>query len=427
MVFIHGGSLITGDGGSPRYDGSKLARKGVVVVTINYRLGVFGYFAHPELSAESPHGASGNYGTLDQIAALRWVRTNIAAFGGDPERVTVFGQSAGALSVSHLMTSPLAAGLFQRAIAQSLYMPAIPELRRSRLGLPAAEEAGRTFGRAHGAPTLADLRAMPADRLLTVAAANPNDVFGMTSAVVDGWVQTAQIYETFEAGRQAKVPFLSGFTSGEMKAFDAGVLPPFPATPAEYEAHVRAAYGEMAPAYLRLYPAATPADSAQAAARDAFYGWAIERMLKLHVDAGQNAWLYYFDHVYPSAEARGVGAFHSSDVPFVFGNVGPGALAPRNWPSPPPARPEDIAMSDALMDYWTAFARTGRPDPAGRPAWPAFTGPDGGYMAFRAGQAAPSSGLLPEMFEVQDAHMRRLRADDRAWTWINTGIAAPPR
>lgn len=425
MLFIHGGALVTGQGGSPRYDGTKLAQQGVVVVTINYRLGIFGYFAHPELSAESPHRASGNYGTLDQIAALRWVQQNIAAFGGDPKRVTVFGQSAGGQSVSVLMASPLSAGLFQRAIAQSGYLIAIPELRRARFGLPAAEDAGAQFGRTHDAPTLAALRAIPAERLLTIAADNPNNSFGAASPVVDGWVQKAQIFETFEAGREAKVPFIAGFTSGEMKSFDPGALPTPPSDAAGYEARARALYGPAAADYLKVYPAADFAESNFAGFRDAYFGWGTERLLQLHVRNGQPGWLYYFDHVYPSAAERGVGAFHSSDVPFVFANVGPNALAPKNWPAPPVGA-EDADMAKAVMAYWTAFAATGQPDAKGQHAWPAFTTPDGGYLLLQDGRAIAAKALLPGMFGVQEAQMTRLRAAGTAWTWANTGLGAAP-
>ena len=165
MVWIHGGSLINGAASDEGYDGERLAARGVIVVTINYRLGVFGYFSHPELSRESAHHASGNYGTLDQIAALQWVKRNIEAFGGDPSRVTIIGQSAGALSVAHLMTSPLAAGLFQSAVAESVYLPAMPELRASRFGLEPAETTGLKFGRAHGAADLPALRGLSAEAL----------------------------------------------------------------------------------------------------------------------------------------------------------------------------------------------------------------------------------------------------------------------
>lgn len=426
MVYIHGGALVTGHGGSPRYDGAKLARDGVVVVTINYRLGIFGFLAHPELSAESPHRASGNYGTLDQIAALCWVQENIATFGGDPKRVTVFGQSAGAHSVYLLMATPLASGLFQKAVAQSGYLPAMFDLRRPMFGSPSAEEVGRAFATRAGAGDLAGLRAMSPEALLTAASDNPSSAMGATaSPVVDGWVHPMQLYEAFEQGRQAKVPLVAGFTSGEMLSFDPGVLPAPTASASDYEARIRAAYGDDAARYLEVYPARSLAESSLAAARDAYFGWGTEQILRLHRRSGAPAWLYYFDHVYPSAEARGVGAFHSSDVPFVFGNVGPGAIAPKNWPSPP-AGAEDIALSRAMMDYWVAFARTGRPAAPRRPAWPAFTDVDGAYLAFRQGRAVPATHLLPGMFEVQDAHMGRLRARGQAWVWTNTGAWAPP-
>lgn len=424
MVWIHGGALINGSAKDPWYDGRALAERGVVVVTINYRLGVFGYFSHPELSAESPHRASGNYGTLDQIAALKWVKRNIAAFGGDPARVTVFGESAGALSVAQLMASPLAAGLFQGAIAQSVYLPAMPELRASRFGLAPAEASGAEFGRKHAVPTLADLRGMPATALQR-AAEEDISVIGGTTGVVDGWVQRAQIFETFAQGNQAKVPFITGFNSGEQRALDPGALPPFPRTPAEYEARVRSAYGDLADAFLRLYPAGSVTDSSYAAVRDAYYGWAVEQLARTHSKLTPSTWVYYFDHVYPSAAARGLGAFHSSDVAFVFGSVGPGAVTLSNWPSAPSGG-EDVAMSHTLMDYWVAFARTGRPAPKGQPTWPSFEVGQRSYMALRDGAAVPSAELMPGMFELQDAYMRRLEAAGRNWSWANMGVAATP-
>lgn len=424
MVWLHGGSLLNGAGGDPWYDGEALARKGVVLVTINYRLGVFGYFSHPDLSAESPHRASGNYGTLDQIAALRWVRRNIAAFGGDPARVTIFGESAGALSVTHLMASPLARGLFQGAIAQSAYLPAMPELRTERFGLASAEATGAAFGREHGAPTLAALRALPGDKLLA-ASASTYGALGGATAVVDGWVQPAQIFETFEQGRQAKTPFIAGFNSGEQRALDAGALPPFPATTAEYEARARAGYGDLADEFLRLYPAHAVTDSSYAAVRDAYYGWAVELLVRAHSKVTPATWMYSFDHVYPSAAARGLGAFHASDVFFVFGHVGPGSITLPNWPSPPQG-PKDIAMSETLMDYWVAFARRGRPEADGRPTWAPFDAAGQAYVAFREGEAVPGHHLSPGMFELQDAYIRRLAAAGRTWSWANMGIAAAP-
>ena len=424
MVWIHGGALIWGAGSDPWYDGARLARRDVVVVTFNYRLGVFGYFSHPELSAESPHGASGNYGTLDQIAVLQWVKRNIASVGGDPARVTVFGESAGALSVAHLMASPLATGLFQGAIAQSVYLPAMPELRSSRFGLASAEAVGAELGRLADAPTLAELRAMPAP-VLQDASIGLYSRIGGTTAVVDHWVQPAQIFETFDRGRQATVPFIAGFNSGEQRALDAGTLPPFPADAAAYEDRVRLAYADLAPEFLRLYPANTVVDSSYAAVRDAYYGWAVEKLLRAHGRVCPTTWMYYFDHAYPPAAARGLGAFHASDILFTFGNIGPDAVLPPNWPSPCDS-PADIAMADTLMDHWVAFARTGCPASEGHPAWPFFDPDRQAYLLFQDGEASSGQRPMAGMFELQDAYMTRLGVAGRSWTWENIGTAATP-
>lgn len=425
LVWIHGGALINGASTDPWYDGARLAAKGVVVVTINYRLNVFGFFSHPGLSAESPQNASGNQGTLDQIAALEWVRDNIEAFGGDPDRVTIIGESAGGLSTVLLMASPLAEGLFHGAIAQSVYIPAMPALQAPYLDLPPAERSGMAFGEKLGASRIDELRALPAEKLLA-AAFDPTTSPGNPTAVVDGWVQVSQLFETFETGRQAKVPFVAGFNSGELRAQDPGALPPFPATSEAYTAHVKAAYSELASEFLRLYPAQTPSDSSYAAARDANYGWAVERLIRSHRNVTPNVWMYYFDHVYPSAAERGLGAFHASDIFFNFGLVGEDTVVPKNFPSPPD-RASDRDMAETIMDYWVAFAGTGRPEVATRPVWKPFDLEQKSYLILRDGVGVPARDLLPGMYELQDAHIQRLRAGGKQWTWANTGIAAPPR
>tara|TARA_B110001454_G_scaffold189118_1_gene187534 strand:- start:2652 stop:4244 length:1593 start_codon:yes stop_codon:yes gene_type:complete len=423
MVWIHGGALIWGAGSDPWYDGTALAEKGVVVVSFNYRLGILGYFSHPELSAESPHCASGNYGTLDQIAALQWVQRNIAAFGGDPQRVTLFGESAGALSITHLMASPLATGLFHGAIAQSAYLPAMPELRSKRF-YPSAESTGAKFGEDHDAPTLADLRAMPAEDLIEASATSYGNVGG-AMAVVDGWVQHRQIFETFEQGLQAKVPFIASFNSGEQRALDPGTLPPFPSDPVDFETRIKEAYGDLAPEFLRLYPASSVTDSSYDAVRDAYYGWAVEHILRHHSAITPSTWMYYFDHIYPSANERGLGAFHASDIFFTFGQIGPDTQVPPNWPSPAQG-PDDVRMARTMMDYFVAFAATGKPDVAEYPLWPRFDRPGQACLVFRDGEALPSTHILPGMFELFDAHFARMRKAGVAWTWENMGTAAVP-
>ena len=420
MVWIHGGNLIFGTGSLPHYDGSALASLGVVVVTINYRLGVFGYFSHPELSAESPHGASGNYGTLDQIEALRWVQDNIAAFGGDPGRVTIFGQSAGGLSVTHLMASPLARGLFHRAIAQSVYLPGIPELKAAALGVPSAEAVGQAFGERAGASTLVALRALGAEALLGAMLMNGFD----TEAVVDGWVQPRQIFETFAAGEEARVPLIIGFTRDETRSFDGqGFLPAPPASAEDYEALVRRIYGSLRERYLAQYPSSDPVGGMYAAVRDGFYGHSVLQIAADHTRAGAPTYVYSFEHVYPSTVARKLGAFHSVDVPFAFGNVGPGAGAPVNWPRPVPDRAEDMAVSQAIMAYWTSFAREGRPESPGLPAWDRIEQPSGRYMAFRDGRAVPSEHLAPGMYALNSDIIAMKRGRGLPWwRWENLGL-----
>jgi para-nitrobenzyl esterase len=419
MIWIHGGNLVAGTASSPRYDGAALARLGVVVVTINYRLGIFGYFAHPELSAESSDSVSGNYGTLDQIQALRWVRDNIQAFGGDPANVTIFGQSAGALSVTHLMASPLAHGLFHRAIAQSAYLPANPALKTPVFGLPPAEATGRRFGHDAGAPSLAALRALSADSLLTTAARSGF----VAEAVIDGWVQPAQIAQTFASGKQSKTPLMIGFAGGEARSFDGlGYLPSIPASPEDYEHVVTILYGNLSDRYLSQYPASDPTAGMYDAVRDGYFGHSVLKLAKDHAVASLAVYLYYFDHVYPSAAARRLGAFHSSDVPFVFGNVGLDAIAPARWPRPPHG-PEDLALSQTMQAYWTAFARAGRADVLGRPAWAQFD-ESGAYMAFRGGRAVPSTGLLPGMFELfEDIIAMKRAAGVQWWKWSGIGLS----
>ena len=420
MVWVHGGALGWGAGSDLWYDGGQLARRGVVLITFNYRLGIFGYFSHPELSAESEHASSGNYGTLDQIAALSWVRRNIAAFGGDPANVTVFGESAGALSVTHLMASPLASGLFQRAIAQSAYLPAMPELRRARFGFPAAEVSGEAFGCRHGLRDLAALRAMPADAL-TDASADSYGGMGGAHAVVDGWVLQHQIFETFERGEQTAVPLIAGYNSGEILAQDPAVLPLLPETEAAFESHVRQAYGHAADRFLALYPAASPRSSAYASIGDAFYGWATEKLLRLQSILTNQTWMYHFDHVYASAAARHLGAFHASDISFTFGNIGADAKVPSNWPAPA-QESIDFRMSETMMDRFVAFARDGAPGPA----WPLYDAAASRHVVFSDGDAEAANGFLPDMFALHDEHIKRLRRDDASWNWGNVGIAALP-
>ncbi|HEU5442597.1 MAG TPA: carboxylesterase family protein, partial [Steroidobacteraceae bacterium] len=272
FFWIYGGALWGGASRDPLYDGARLAEHGVIVVSINYRLGVLGWLAHPQLSAESPQGVSGNYGLLDQIAALKWVQRNIATFGGDPANVTIAGESAGGLSVMYLMVSPEARGLFAKAIAESAYMISMPTLKESRYGMPAGEQSGLRLAAALHASGIAALRAMDPLKLTNAAAAAAFGPWG----TVDGHVLPEQMVTAFDKGDQAHVPILAGFNSGEIRSLRV-LAPPVPVSAAQYVKTIRDRYGPLAGEFLRLYPANKMEESILAATRDGLYGWTAVR------------------------------------------------------------------------------------------------------------------------------------------------------
>lgn len=415
FVWIHGGSLTGGSGREPMYDGSALAARGLVVVTINYRLGVLGYLAHPQLSEESPDHVSGNYGLLDQVEALRWVKRNIAAFGGDPGNVTIAGESAGALSVMYLLEAPSARGLFHKAIAESAYMISTPALRTTVHGTPSAEASGLALSRKIEVRGLARLRAMDAQALTVQAALSGFLPLGN----VDGKVLPLQPVEAFDRGEQAPVPILAGSNDGEIRSLRF-LLPPRPADAASYEAEIRKRYGDLADAMLQRYPSTDLDASMLATTRDAMYGWTAERLVRKQTALGQPSFLYYFNHGYPAADKAGLHAFHASELPYVFGTT---AQTPPNWPSIPDTAVEQ-RLSDAMMDYWATFARDGVPAATGEPAWHPY-GDTRAYMAFDAGPV-PGTHLKPGMYELVEKVVCRRRAQgDLPWHW-NVGIVAPP-
>lgn len=412
IVWIHGGALVTGSSKEPLYDGAALAAKGAVVVSINYRLGVLGYLAHPDLSAESPLGVSGNYGLLDQVAALQWVRSNIAAFGGDPGNVTIAGESAGGLSVLYLMASPLAKGLFHKAIAQSAYMISTPELKEARYGAPAAEQAGVALHRPLQAPGLRALRAMNAQDLTDGAALAGFSPF----AAIDGVVLPGQLVEVFDRGQQADVPMLAGFNSGEIRSLRI-LAPPPASSETDYERVIRARYGDLADAFLALYPAADMDESILANSRDALYGWTSERLVRAQTARGRPSFLYLFDHSYPAADDAGLHAFHASELPFMFGNLD---RTPPHWPRIP-ATQDEAAFSTSLLDYWTSFARSGAPVADGAPDWPAY---DADRTRMVLAERPRVSTSVSGMFDLHEKAVCRRKARDLAWNW-NTGLASP--
>ena len=414
VVWIHGGSLRIGAGSLPSYDGATFARRGIVFVSLNYRLGALGWMAHPALSSESPDGISGNYGLMDQIAALAWVRANAAAFGGDANNVTIMGESAGALSAVYLLASPRAHGLFEKAVIQSPNLRAFPELARPANGLPSAERIGEQAVQALGTADIAAARALSA-----------RDVIDRTSAAgfsaqgtIDGKLLPRQIVDTFDRKEQARVPLLVGFNGGEVRSQRA-FLPNIPDA-ATYERKIAQAYGDLTPAFLRLYPAAGGEESALAALRDGIYGWAAERLAATQGRAGAPSYLYVFDHCYPSARARNLCGFHAAEIPFMFGNFDGGDL-PARWPVPD--GPGDAALSASMIDYWTSFARTGRPQSAGHPAWPRYAAGQA-YVLFD-GSAQALHDPYPGMFVLNEAFAAQRRAAGKAWG-LAIGLAAAP-
>jgi para-nitrobenzyl esterase len=357
FVFIHGGANVEGSGSIPVYDGEGLASKGLVVVTINYRLGIFGFLAHPELTRESPDSVSGNYGLLDQIAAVRWVHDNIAAFGGDASRITVAGQSAGAQAVHNLTASPLARGLFQRAIAESGSSVANPNATGRTLA--EQERDGVRFAGAKQAASLADLRAKSWQTIFAPLTPAPGEAPFRWSPVVDGYALPASVAQIFAAGRQNDVVTLTGANADEN-----GASPQPTATAATWVDQARKRYGADAEAFLTLYPAATDADaramqnaSARDASRVSMYLWATDR----EKTSKTRTYTYFWNHVLPGPEAATYGAFHTSEVPYALNSLSQ---------SDRPFVDADRRIADVMSSYWANFAKTGDPNGAGLPHWP---------------------------------------------------------
>ncbi len=353
MVWIHPGGYTTGSGSTPGFDGEALAKKGVVLVTINYRLGAFGFFSHPELTKESDRRASGNYALMDQAAALQWVQANIAGFGGDPHRVTVFGDSAGSSSIANLMGSPQARGLFQRAIGESGAWMGL-SLGRTRTLAEAEQDGLKMAGTLH-AQTLEELRAIPAADLLKAGRAG--------GPVIDGWFIPQDVGAAFAEGKQNDVPLLGGSNEDE------GTFFLQPTTAEKFTERARSRYGDQADAFLKLYPAGSDeeANASQLAAFRDELAFVMRTWARAQTKTGRSkAYLYYFTHKPPppvGASARGglgSGATHGAEAQYVFQNL----LPPRPWTD------LDHQVSDLLSSYWTNFAANG--DPNGLTKWPAF-------------------------------------------------------
>lgn len=355
LVYFYGGGYMAGDGSEPRYDGEAMARKGIVALTVNYRLNVFGFFAHPELTAESPQRASGNYGLLDSWAALQWVQENIAAFGGDPRKVTIAGESAGSISVSALMASPLSKGLIAGAIGESGAMiePTLPPVP-----LADGEKNGLSFATAIDAPTLAALRALPAEKLLEATAKPGIPRFAPT---IDGYFLPTRPSEILAAGEQAHVPLLAGWNSEESSA--RAVLGSAEPTPENYANAIKKFYGERADEVLKLYPGSTNDEvlqSATALAGDRFIGYSTWKWVDLH---GRTGGKPVFRYLYSRPRPGARGASHSAEIEYVMGNLATNKVFA--WTA------DDYKVSEIVQGYFSNFIKTGDPNGPGLPNWPA--------------------------------------------------------
>ena len=363
LVYFYGGGFAAGDGSEPRYDGASMARQGIVALTVNYRLNLFGFLAHPELTAESPHQSSGNYGLMDQSAALSWVRRNIAAFGGDPDRVTIAGESAGSWSVSAQMASPLAKGLIAGAIGES---GALLGLQPPPL-LAQAEKTGMEIAALAGASSLAELRAMPAEQLLQ-ATSKPGAPW--LGAIVDGYVLPRAPTAIYAAGEQAQVPLLAGWNSAE--GWAGSILENAPATEEHFTAALQKLYGDQAEAARKAY-AIDVRQAATDLASDRFIAFGTWKWIDAHArTSGKPTYRYYYTRPRPATKAGGPaadGAGHSVEIEYALGNLDYNQVYA--WTR------QDREVSRQMQSYFVNFIKTGNPNGKGLAQWPALTAAQG--------------------------------------------------
>jgi para-nitrobenzyl esterase len=353
IVFIHGGGFSSGSGSVPIYEGEKMAEKDVVFVTINYRVGILGFLAHPELTEESPNNASGNYGLLDQIAALEWVQNNISNFGGDPNNVTIAGQSAGSFSVNYLVASPLASGLFHRAIAES-GAALLPSARLTIDNtLRSAEERGLDAGLSLGISGISEMRELPADSILTA-----QGQFG--APIIDGYVIPDQIFTLFENGDYNDVPLLTGWNEDEGFSFGP------PPTAEQFRQNIENQFGENSDELLELFPAETDS-SAQRSQKDLSmlntFGLQNWKWVQMQNQTGYSpVYLYHFTRDLPyTSEQQDFGAFHTGEVPYAYNTL---HTSDRPWDQ------IDYQLAERMSSYWASFAEDGDPSVEGLPEWP---------------------------------------------------------
>jgi len=376
-MWIYGGGFSSGGTAVPIYDGEALAKKGVIFVSVNYRVGIFGFLAHPDLTKESPDHASGNYGLLDQVAALKWIKKNIAAFGGDPNNITIGGQSAGSMSVNCLVASPLARGLFNKAIAESgSFMITSPMLQSG--SLQAAEQQGAKLALTVHASTLAELRNVPAADLMKIP--------GRYSPIVDGYVLPKPVPEIFSEGKQNKVPLLTGWNADEAFAS-------FKKKDAFIE-QAKQQYGKDADEFLKYYPASTDEDAMRSQiklSRDMIFAASGYKWAGIQSATGQSpVYLYYFARKLPATpDYVKYGAFHTGEVAYVMDNL---KFLNRPW------EPQDQKLANLMSSYWVNFIKNGNPNGPGLPVWPAYNKNTAEAMVFDKKSGKES---LPDKDELQ--------------------------
>lgn len=400
LVWIYGGGFAAGATSEATYNGKNLAKKGVVLVSISYRVGLLGFMAHPELSGENPKNVSGNYGLLDMMAGLQWVKENIAAFGGDPNKVTIFGESAGGIAVSMLCASPLAKGLFNGAISQSggsfgpTRLTTYPG--ENLKPLKVAEKEGVDYMKNAGVTSIEKLRSIEADKLPA----------GRGWPIVDGWVIPDDQYKLYEAGKYNDIPVLIGYNSDEGASFTRTK------DPKEFISSVETRYGKFAEDLLKAYPVGENSvpKTARDLSRDAAFGWQTWSWARLQAKTGKSkVFFYYFDQ-HPDhpkdSQYYGFGSYHGQEVAYVFENLDT---------SNPQISKSDLEISNLMCTYWTNFAKYGDPNGKGIPAWPAFNNSDPKLMYFNNGAYTGPVPSLKSM-EVLDSYFSwRRTPEGEAW------------
>ncbi len=390
ILWTYGGSLRSGSGSQPDYDGEALARKGVVFVTYNYRLGMFGFFSHPELTQESAQKASGNYGFMDLVAALQWIQANITNFGGDPARVTIMGESAGASLVSCLVASPAAKGLFHRAIAQSTGCTGTSRIGAPLTTLAQAEQEGQKTAASLGAKTLAELRALPATTVLKGQ--------GMR-VIVDGWTMTEDWFAALAGGRFQPVDLLLGSNKDEGTF---GIFGVPEGNAQEFTTRSRQRFGSLADTYMKLYPAGSDAESDVSqlnAFRDLVF-WNLRTWVRHQTANGRTkAYMYFFTREPPVGPGeRSRGATHTAEIVYAFNNLN--ASRNRPWTD------VDRRLAETMSSYWVNFAKTGDPNGDGLPAWPVYKAGTNNAVMVLGETAAAGQGPDPAGLTLYDQHYK---------------------